>query len=282
MKFLTVILLCLFSALSLCGEAVLVIKGKSSRASLKVQRQKGIVFRRSNATAELGVRTRKNFQRTKVEFKVLRDDEFVFSFGGGFTRNTASKKNKFEWIDCTLLKVNDLELIGPNAGKDVPDGKAAKGDKSVKDTKNAKGGKAVKGVKTAKGGKAAGKEAEKITTVGPRKALKGSVKVRKGDTLKVEMIVRATSRDEAKKRFAEGSMTERQKARMQKEAEKEKIRAAEREKAEKERQAVAARNREVLEKRYGVKNNNKTQTSTAKSATAAPEKTEEGPGGDDE
>jgi hypothetical protein len=77
-------------------------------------------------------------------------------------------------------------------------------------------------------------------------------------------------------------MTERQKARMQKEAEKEKIRAAERERAEKERQAVAARNREVLEKRYGVKNNNKTQTSTAKSATAAPEKTEEGPGGDDE
>ena len=270
MKFLTVILLCLFSALSLCGEAVLVIKGKSSRGSLKVQRQKGIVFRRSNATAELGVRTRKNFQRTKVELKVLRDDEFVFSFGGGFTRNTASKKNKFEWIDCTLLKVNDLELIGPNAGKDVPDGKAAKG------------GKAVKGVKTAKGGKAAGKEAEKITTVGPRKALKGSVKVRKGDTLKVEMIVRATSRDEVKKRSAEGSMTERQKARMQKEAEKEKIRAAEREKAEKERQAVAARNREVLEKRYGVKNNNKTQTSTAKSATAAPEKTEEGPGGDDE
>ena len=263
MKFLTVIPLCLFSALSLCGEAVLVIKGKSSRASLKVQRQKGIVFRRSNATAELGVRARKSFQRTKVELKVLRDDEFVFSFGGGFTRNTASRKNKFEWIDCTLLKVNDLELIGPNAGKDVPDGKA------------------VKGVKTAKGGKA-GKEAEKITTVGPRKVLKGSVKVRKGDTLKVEMIVRATSRDEAKKRSAEGSMTERQKARMQKEAEKEKIRAAEREKAEKERQAVAARNREVLEKRYGVRNNNKTQTSTAKSATAAPEKTEKGPGGDDE
>lgn len=287
MKLLSVILLCLFSVSAFCGEAVLVIKGKSARKSLKIMRQpKGTVCKRSNATVELGVRTQKNFQRTSVNFKVLRDDEFSFSFGGGYIRYVSGRKNKFDWVDCALLKVNDVELIGPNAGKEAAGAGAPEGAKGAKAVKGAKGAKGVKpGVKAG-----SGKEAAKFTTCGSQKALKGSVKVRKGDTLKIEMIVRATARDEAKRRDSEGSMTERQKARMKKEAEKEKLRAAEREKAEKERQAVAARNREVLEKRYGVKNADRTagkaadgkQTAAAEPASASGEETEPGSGDDGE
>lgn len=275
MKLLSVILLCLFSVSAFCSEAVLVIKGKSAKKSLKIMRQpKGTVCKRSNATVELGVRTQKNFQRTSVIFKALRDDEFSFSFGGGYIRGSQGKKNKFEWVDCSLLKVNDVELIGPNAGKDASEGPKAPEAKKAR----------------AK----SGKEAEQIMTFGPQKALKGSVKVRKGSSVKIEMTVRSTDRSDAKKRDAEGSMTERQKARMKKEAEKDKVRAAEREKAEKERQAVAAKNREVLEKRYGIKDNSKTadkaadktadkkQSSAAEPAAAPGEETEPGSGEDGE
>ena len=42
----------------------------------------------------------------------------AFTFGGGYTRTDGNKKNDFEWIDCSLLKIDGQELIGPNAGKD--------------------------------------------------------------------------------------------------------------------------------------------------------------------
>lgn len=234
MKFLSVITLFLFCALSLWGDAVIVIKGKARRSSIKLTDRSGIPcrVRRYNDTTEVAIRARKKFQSVKLIFKVVGDDEYSFTLGGGYTRKEGDRKNEFEWIDCTLFRVNGQEMIGPKAGKD-------------------------------------GKKSE---TVARPKPVKSVVKAKKGSTLTLEVTLRATPRKEAKKRDAEPTMTKRQKERFKREEEKEKARALEREKEEKERKATAEFNRSVLEKRYGIKdkNKNKDKNKTQKTETEQP------------
>ncbi|MBE6384919.1 MAG: hypothetical protein E7048_04540 [Lentisphaerae bacterium] len=236
MKFLSVITLFLFCALSLWGDAVIVIKGKARRSSIKLTERSGITcrVRRYNDTTEVSIRARKKFQSAKLTFKVVGDDEYSFTLGGGYTRKEGDRKNEFEWIDCTLFKVNGQEMIGPKAGK----------------------------------------EGKKSETLSRPKPVKGVVKAKKGSTLTLEVTVRSTPRKEAKKRDVESTMTKRQKERFKREEAKDKARAQEREREEKERKAISNSNRSVLEKRYGVKVKDKKQvpqTETEQPTAAAGE-----------
>ena len=102
---------------------------------------------------------KKKFLATKTVFKVLSDDELSFFFGGGYIRSNGIKKKDFEWIDCSYLRINGKEIVGPKAGKD----------------------------------------GKKITPFSKPQDLKEKIKVKKGDKLTIEMEVRATSKKEAKK-----------------------------------------------------------------------------------
>ena len=221
MKLLSVII-CFLCALTLWADAVIVVKGKARRSSLKLEDRSGLSsrVRRYNGTTEIGLRPRKKFQSAKLTFKVLNDDEYTFTFGGGYTRTEGDRKDAFEWIDCTLLRVNGQDLIGP---------------------------------KVEKGGK-------KSETLSRPKPVKGSVKLKRGAKLTIEVTLRATPKKEAKKRSAEGSMSKRQKERLKREEAKDKERAAAAARAEKERKAVEEANRKVLETRYGIKQNKKEET----------------------
>ena len=229
MKLLSVITFLLFCTLTLWGDAVVVIKGKARRSSLKLTERSGIPcrVRRYSAATEVAVRARKKVQDVKLTFKVTGDDEYTFTLGGGYTRKDGDKKDEFEWIDCTLFKVNGKEFIGPNAGK----------------------------------------EGTKSETLSRPKAVKGSVKVKKGDTLKLELSLRSTPRKEARKREAESSMSKRQKERLKREEEKDKQRALEREKEEKLRKETAAANQALLEKRLGIKNKSKGRSAASRGNT---------------
>ena len=157
MKFLAVICF-LCTALTLSADAVLVIKGKGRRSAIKVEQRTGIPCRvaRYNRNTEVAIRPRKDFQNVKITFKVTNDDDLSFTFGGGYTRTDGNKKNDFEWIDCSLLKIDGQELIGPNAGKD-------------------------------------GKKEESFSRP---KALKAQVKVKRGGKFTVELTLRATPKKE--------------------------------------------------------------------------------------
>lgn len=235
MKLLSVII-CFLCALTLWADAVIVIKGKAKRSSLKIEERSGLAsrVRRYNATTEVGLRPRKKFQSAKLTFKVLNDDEYTFTIGGGYTRTDGDRKDAFEWVDCTLFRVNGKDLIGPQAGK----------------------------------------EGKKSETLSRPKPVKGSVKLKKGDKLTMEVTLRSTPKKEAKKRSAEGSMSKRQKERMKREEAKEKERAAAAARAEKERKAVEEANRKVLETRYGIKQSKKEESGkkSAKESAGASEK----------
>lgn len=161
MKKLLLLIICLLCALNLCADVVLTIKGKGKQRSLKRESQSGPaanigVFKKN---LEISFRPKKKFQTVKAVFKVLSDDELSFTFGGGYIRSNGIKKKDFEWIDCSYLRINGKELIGPNAGK----------------------------------------EGKKITPFSKPQDLKEKIKVKKGDKLTIEMEVRATSKKEAKK-----------------------------------------------------------------------------------
>ena len=141
----------------------------------------------------------------------------AFTIGGGYTRTDGDRKDAFEWIDCTLLRINGKELIGPKAGK----------------------------------------EGKKNETLSRPKSLPGSVKLKRNAKLTLEVTLRATPKKEAKKRQTEGSMSKRQKERAKREEAKEKARAEEEAREKKERESVAEANRNVLEKRYGIKQKTK-------------------------
>ena len=170
MKFLAVICF-LCTALSLSADAVLVIKGKGRRSPIKVEERTGIPCRvaRYNRTTEVAIRPRRDFQSVKITFKVLNDDDLSFTFGGGYTRSDGNKKNDFEWIDCSLLKIDGQELIGPKAGKD-------------------------------------GKKEESFSRP---KALKAQVKAKRGGKFTVELTLRSTPRKEVKKKEADSSKSKR-------------------------------------------------------------------------
>ena len=179
MKKLLSLIICLLCALNLCADVVLTIKGKGKQRSLKRESQSGPaanigVFKKN---LEISFRPKKKFQTVKAVFKVLNDDELSFSFGGGYIRSNGIKKNDFEWIDCSFLRINGKELIGPNAGK----------------------------------------EGKKITPISKTMALKEKIKVKKGDKLTVEMEVRATSKKDAKKLDAEKNMSSKKKREAEKE-----------------------------------------------------------------
>ena len=170
MKFLAVICF-LCTALSLSADAVLVIKGKGRRSAIKVDQRAGIPCRvsRHNRNTEVAIRPRKDFQNVKITFKVVNDDELTFTFGGGYTRSDGNRKNDFEWIDCSLLKIDGQELIGPNAGKD-------------------------------------GKKEESFSRP---KALKAQAKVKRGGKFTVELTLRSTPKKEVKKKESESSKSKR-------------------------------------------------------------------------
>ena len=170
MKFLAVICF-LCTALSLSADAVLVIKGKGRRSPIKVEERTGIPCRvaRHNRTTEVAIRPRRDFQSVKITFKVVNDDELTFTFGGGYTRSDGNRKNDFEWIDCSLLKIDGQELIGPNAGKD-------------------------------------GKKEESFSRP---KALKAQAKVKRGGKFTVELTLRSTPKKEVKKKESESSKSKR-------------------------------------------------------------------------
>lgn len=243
MKLLSLIITFL-CVLTLSADAVIVIKGKNRRSSLKIEDRSGLTarVRRYNTNTEIGLRPRKKPQTAKLTFKVLADDEFTFTLGGGYTRTEGDRKDVFEWIDCTLLRINGKDLIGP---------------------------------KVEKGGK-------KSETLSRPKALPGSVKLKRNEKLTLEVTLRSTPKKEARKRQAEGSMSKRQKERAKREEAKEKARAEEEAREKKEREAVAEANRSVLEKRYGIKRKTKDKSGDpaekkAEAPAAAPEEEDEAP-----
>lgn len=199
MKLLSVILsfLCI---LTLSGNAVINIKGKAKRTSIRITSREGLsanIDKLSNAT-EVKVRARKDYQSLKLTFKVLRDDEYTFSIGGEYSKDSGGAGRQFfEWIDCSLFKVNGKELIGPKAGKGN----------------------------------------EKPITVAQVKPVKGSVKLKRGQKLEIEVVVRTTPRSEARKRSEEANLTPKQKKRLLRREAREKARAAKRAEEEKKRKA---------------------------------------------
>ena len=170
MKFLAVICF-LCTALTLSADAVLVIKGKGRRSAIKVDERAGLPCRvaRYNRNTEVAIRPRKDFQNVKITFKVTNDDDLSFTFGGGYTRSDGNRKNDFEWVDCSLLKIDGQELIGPKAGKD-------------------------------------GKKEESFSRPKP---LKAQVKVKRGGKFTVELTLRSTPKKEVKKKELEASKSKR-------------------------------------------------------------------------
>ena len=187
MKFLSLII-CFLCALSLWADAVIVIKGKERRSSIKIEDRAGLTarVRRYNTTTEVGLRPRKKFQSAK--------------------------------------------LTGP---------------------------------KVEKGG-------QKSQTLSRPKAVKGSVKLKKGAKLIIEVTLRSTPKKEAKKRSAEGTMSKRQKERLKREEAKDKARKAEAEREEKARKAADEANRKIIEKRFGIKQNKKEESGKKSAKDAAP------------
>jgi hypothetical protein len=214
MKLLSLII-CFLCALNLCADAVLVIKGKGKYKAIRLESRSGLGadIRTHKHNMEISFRPRKKFQKTKMVFKVVNEDELSFTFGGGYIRSEGNKKNVFEWLDCNLLRINGTEHIGPKAGKE-------------------------------------GKKEESISRP---KALPGSVKVKKGEKLTIELSFRSTPKKTAKQLDAEKNMTPRQKERAKREAEREKAKAALRDREAKERLKNAEANRKVLAERYGIK-----------------------------
>ena len=237
MKFLSVIilLLCVFT---LSADAVIVIKGKERRSTIKLEGRSGIGarVRRYNSTTEIGIRPRKNAQSAKFIFKVLDDDEYTFTLGGGYTRTEGDRKDVFEWIDCTLLRINGKDVIGPKAEK---------------------------------GGK-------KSETLSRPKALPGTIKLKKKDKLTVEITVRSTPKKEAKKRQAESSMSKRQKERAKRKEAREKARAEEEAREKKEREAIAEANRNIAEKRLGIRRSSKNSAGAPAQKKAEPQNADSG------
>ena len=72
-------------------------------------------------------------------------------------------------------------------------------------------------------------------TVAQSKAVKGSVKLKKGEKLELAVILRTTPRSEARKRSEDANLTGKQKKRQSRKEEREKARAAKRAAEEKKR-----------------------------------------------
>ncbi|MBR2374264.1 MAG: hypothetical protein IKA87_08565 [Lentisphaeria bacterium] len=197
MKLISVIL-AFFCVLTLSADAVITIKGKAKRTSIRIVAKSGLtanINKLSNST-EVKVSTKKDYQTLKMVFRVLKDDEYSFSIGGEYSKDSGGAGRQFfAWIDCNLFKVNGKELIGP---------KAEKG-----------------GVKN--------------MTVAQTKSVKGTAKLKKGQKLELEVSLRNTPRSESRKRSEEANMTDKQKKRLARKEAREKARASRRAEEEKKR-----------------------------------------------
>ena len=198
MKLLFALLLLVCVSVNLSADAVIIIRGKSRKTSLRVKQAPG-KFKQRNNVFEVALRPKREYQTVKISFKALAPDEFSFSIRGEYSKASSSAdKQYFEWVDFNLFKVNGKELIGPGAGKD----------------------------------------GEKSATVAKVKALKDTVKLKKREELVLEVSLRSTPREEARKLSGDANMTDEQKERLQRREKREKERLAEREKQEKAAKAL--------------------------------------------
>jgi len=215
MKHLLALLLLVCFSVSICAEAVLTIKGKARRTALRASKRGVAVVEKQGSATVVNLRPKRDFETIKLNFKVLADDELSFSLAGNYSRNKKLKsKQFFEWVDCNLFRVGDKELIGPKAEK----------------------------------------EEDKKISVAKSQAVKGSVKVKKGDNLVIELSLRLTPREEARKLSDTAGLSAEEKERLKRREEREKERQAEREKqakALKDLEDEAARERASGKRTFG-------------------------------
>ncbi len=217
MKQLLALLLLACVSVSLSAEAVLNIKGKARKITLRARKRGGAVIDKQGNATVVTLRPKRDFETIKLTFKVLADDEFSFTLAGSYSKDKKIKfKQYFEWVDCNLFKVGDKELIGPKAEK----------------------------------------EEEKKISVAKSQAIKGTVQAKKGDELVIELSLRMTPRGEAKKLTDTAALSDEAKERLKRREEREKERQAEREKqakALKDLEDEAARDRASGTSSFGRK-----------------------------
>ena len=214
MRHLLALLLLVCLSVDVCAEAVLTIKGKGRKITLRPTKRGGAVIDTQGSSTVVTLRPRRDFETIKLTFKVLADDEFSFSLAGSYSKDKKIKKQYFEWVDCNLFRVGGKELIGPKAEKE--DGK-------------------------------------KIS-VAKSQAVKGTVQAKRGDKLEIELSLRLTPREEARKLSDTAGLSEEQKERLKRREEREKERLAEREKqakALKDLEDEAARERASGKRTFG-------------------------------
>jgi hypothetical protein len=217
-KFIAVALLLFCGALTLPGDAVVLIKGKANRTrNLKLIQDSGCRGSKFSGATEVTFKPRKNLQKYKLVLQVRGDDEFNLTFGGGYSRLEESHKKRPDWILCDLFKVNGKELIGPKG--------------SVKEELLSRPKPMPGTIKLKKG--------EKLVIEFSVRAL--SKKEAKA----------------AEKKASFTKLSKRQQEQVKREEEKDKARAAEREKELQERKASDEKARQVLSERYGIKFNTK-------------------------
>ena len=138
MKRLLALLLLVCVSVNVCAEAVLAIKGKARRITLRARKHGGAAVDEQGSSTMINLRPGRDFETIRLTFKVLADDEFSFSLAGNYSRDKKSKtKQYFEWEDCDLFRVGDKELIGPKAEnsqtaeeKSKPEGESKEGEPS--------------------------------------------------------------------------------------------------------------------------------------------------------
>ena len=215
MRRLLALLLLVSRCVNVCAEAVLTIKSKGRKITLRASKRGGAVIDKQGSTTVVTLRPKRDFETVKLTFKVLADDEFSFSLAGSYSRNKKLKNRQFfEWVDCNLFRVGDKELIGPKAEK----------------------------------------EEDKKISVAKSQSVKGSVQAKRGDNLVIELSLRLTPREEARKLTDTAGLSEEAKERLKRREEREKERLAEREKqakALKDLEDEAARERASGKRTFG-------------------------------
>ena len=217
-KIIAIALLLFCGALTLPGDAVVLIKGRDSRSrSLKLLQDSGCRSSKYSGATEVTFKPRKNIQKYKLVFQVRGDDEFSLSFGGSYSRFDDSRKNRSEWVLCNFFKVNDKELIGP---------KGAAKEELFSRPKPMPGTVKLK--------------------KGEQLVIEFSVRALSRKEAKA-----------ADKKAAFKKLSKRKQEQIKREEEKDRARAAEREKELQDRKADDEKARQLLGERYGIKFNTK-------------------------
>lgn len=243
MKRLLALLLLVCLSVNVCAEAVLNIKGKARKITLRARKRGGAVVDKQGSATVVTLRPKRDFETIKLTFKVLADDEFSFSLAGSYSKDKKIKfKQYFEWVDCNLFRVGDKEMIGPKAEK----------------------------------------ETEKKISVAKSQAIPGTVQAKKGDELVIELSLRMTPRGEAKKLTDSAGLSDEAKERLKRREEREKERQAEREKqakALKDLEDEAARDRASGTSSFGKKRKPADNQTSDEEKPAKGKKKKKGKGG---